>query len=69
MANDAIKYNFFGVCINLNYIDLAKKLLKDSDTKIVTVVNFPLANNTIDVIQYQTQKARRCVYLRAYIME
>ena len=57
MANDAIKYNFFGVCINLNYIDLAKKLLKDSDTKIVTVVNFPLANNTIDVIQYQTQKA------------
>lgn len=57
MANDAIKYNFFGVCINLNYIDLAKKLLKDSETKIVTVVNFPLANNTIDVIQYQTQKA------------
>jgi len=57
MVSDAIKYDFFGVCINLNYVELTKSLLKGTNTKIVTVVNFPLANNTIDVIQLQTQRA------------
>ncbi len=55
LAQDAMKYNFLGVCINPNYIALAKDLLKDSDVKIVTVVNFPLANNTIEMTQYQTE--------------
>ena len=57
LAADAIKYDFFGVCINPNYIALAKELLNGSNTKIVTVVNFPLANNTIEMIQYQTELA------------
>lgn len=57
LALDAINNKFFGVCINLNYIDLTKNLLKGSDVKIVTVVNFPLANNTIDIIKYQTETA------------
>ena len=55
LASDAIKYNFFGVCINPNYISLASELLKNSQTKIVTVVNFPLANNEIKMTQYQTE--------------
>ena len=57
LAADAIKYDFFGVCINPNYIALAKELLAESNTKIVTVVNFPLANNTIEMTQYQTELA------------
>ena len=57
LAKDALKYNFFGVCINPNYIALAKELLNDSDVKIVTVVNFPLANNTVEMTQYQTELA------------
>ena len=57
MANEAIKYDFFGVCVNPNYIALAKELLNESNTKIVTVVNFPLANNTIEMTQYQTELA------------
>ena len=55
LAQDAIKYNFLGVCINPNYISLASELLKNSQTKIVTVVNFPLANNEIEMTQYQTE--------------
>lgn len=55
LAQDAKKYNFFGVCINPNYIAKTKELLSDSDVKIVTVVNFPLANNTIEMTQYQTE--------------
>ena len=57
LASDAIKYDFFGVCINPNYIALTKELLSESNTKIVTVVNFPLANNTIEMTQYQTELA------------
>jgi len=54
---DAIKYSFFGICINPNYIKIAKNLLKETNVKIVTVVNFPLASNTIDTTLFQTQEA------------
>lgn len=57
LALDAMKYDFFGVCINPCYIAKTKELLKESDVKIVTVVNFPLANNTIEMTQYQTDLA------------
>ncbi len=53
----ACENKFFGVCINLDYVDLAKNLLDKKDIKIVTVVNFPLANNPIDVTRFQTEKA------------
>ena len=55
LASDAIKYDFFGVCVNPNYISLTSELLKNAQTKIVTVVNFPLANNEIKMTQYQTE--------------
>ena len=57
LVNDAIKYNFFGVCVNPNYVSLAKKLSEGSDVKIVTVVNFPLANNINNVVLFQTEHA------------
>jgi len=60
LAQDAIKHNFFGVCINPNYVSLAHELLKDTDIKIVTVVNFPLANNEIKTIQHQTALCLEC---------
>jgi len=57
LVNDAIKYNFFGVCVNPNYVSLAKKLSEGSNIKIVTVVNFPLANNINNVVLFQTEHA------------
>ena len=57
LALDAIKYKFLGICINPNYVSLAKKLTDKSDIKIVTVVNFPLANNRIEAILKQTELA------------
>lgn len=57
LISEAIEYKFFGICINPNYISFAKNLLKSADTKLVTVVNFPLANNTIDMIQLQTERS------------
>jgi len=55
LAHDAKEYSFLGVCINPNYVQLAHKLLSDTDIKIVTVVNFPLANNTSDMTKYQIE--------------
>lgn len=57
VALDAMKYNFLGVCINPNYVKFIKTMLKGSDVKIVTVVNFPLATNTIETTLFQTQTA------------
>lgn len=57
LVSEAIEYKFFGVCINPCFVSLAKELCANSDVKIVTVVNFPLANNVIDIIQYQTELA------------
>jgi deoxyribose-phosphate aldolase len=53
---EARKYNFFGICINPCYVKLAKSLLYDTDIKIVTVVNFPLASNTSDMTNYQIER-------------
>ncbi len=38
---DAIKYELYGVCIPPCYVSYAKKLAKDTDLKIITVVGFP----------------------------
>lgn len=57
LINKAIEYKFFGICINPSYIKFAKENLKNTDTKIVTVVNFPLASNTIDTTLFQVENA------------
>lgn len=42
LCEEAIKHNFYAVCINSCYLPLAKKLLLDSNVKLATVVGFPL---------------------------
>lgn len=42
LCNEAKEYGFYAICINGSYIPLAKKQLKKSAVKIVTVVGFPL---------------------------
>ena len=46
LCEDAIKYNFFSVCINPYYIGYAKELLENTDIKVCTVIGFPLGQNT-----------------------
>ncbi len=57
IVKETIENNFFGICINPNYVEFAKNLLKGSNIKIVTVVNFPLASNTIKTTLFQTTEA------------
>lgn len=42
LCKEAKEHGFYAVCINSCYVPLAKKELKSSDVKIVTVVGFPL---------------------------
>ena len=57
LCEEAIKYNFFTVCINPSYIKLAKKYLENSNVKICTVIGFPLGSNTTKIKTYEAKNA------------
>ena len=54
LFDEAIKHKFFGVCVNPVNVKLAKEYLKNSDVKIVTVIGFPLGQNTTEVKVLET---------------
>lgn len=45
LCNEAKQHKFYGVCINPIYVEEAKKQLKGSNCKVVTVIGFPLGAN------------------------
>ena len=57
LFQEAVDYKFFGVCVNPAYVSDAKKFLKGSDVKVVTVIGFPLGANTTEVKAFETRKA------------
>lgn len=42
LCEQAMDYDFYGVCVNGCYVKAASKYLKQNDIKIVSVVGFPL---------------------------
>ncbi len=42
LCEEAMEYNFFSVCVNGSYVNLAKEELKGSEVKIAAVIGFPL---------------------------
>lgn len=48
---------FLGVCVNPSNVAIAKKYLKDTGVKIVTVTGFPLGANLSEVKAFETQLA------------
>ena len=52
LADEAKKNNFLGVCVNPCNVRFVKQYLKDSgaeDVKVVTVIGFPLGQNTTEI--------------------
>lgn len=49
LLDEAIKYKFFGVCVNPCNVAFAHEYLKDTDIKIVTVIGFPLGQSTTEI--------------------
>ena len=51
LCNEAKKYDFMSVCVNPFYVKVAKRLLKETNVKVCTVVGFPLgASNPLAVV-------------------
>lgn len=42
LCQEAIKHNFYAICVNSSYVPFAKKYLSDSNVKLAAVVGFPL---------------------------
>jgi len=42
LCEEALKYNFYSVCVNSCYVYLAANELKDVDTKVAATIGFPL---------------------------
>lgn len=57
LCQEAIEYDFMSVCVNPTHVVLAKKLLKDSDVLVCTVIGFPLGANTVEIKQAETMDA------------
>ena len=57
LFDEAIENKFFGVCVNPNYVKLAKDYLKHSDVKVVTVIGFPLGATTTSSKVFETKEA------------
>lgn len=57
LFEEAIQNKFLGVCVNPCFVKDAKKSLKNSNVKVVTVIGFPLGANTPEVKAFETKKA------------
>ncbi|MBO1265725.1 deoxyribose-phosphate aldolase [Proteiniclasticum sp. SCR006] len=57
LCEEAREHKFFSVCINPCNIEKAKALLEGTDTKICTVVGFPLGQMTTEAKSFETNEA------------
>lgn len=57
LCKDAIEKNIYGVCVNPFYIRMVSDLLKDSKVKTISVVGYPLGQNTIESKIFEAHNA------------
>ena len=57
LCAEAVKYNFFSVCVNPSRIPLCKELLKDTQVKTATVCGFPLGATSVQAKLAETEQA------------
>lgn len=57
LCQEAMKHNFFSVCINPAWVQTAADILEDSDVKVCTVIGFPLGASTSEVKAFETMNA------------
>ena len=57
LCEEALKYNFYSVCVNSGYVPIAKQALGKSDVKICTVVGFHLGAMSTEAKIFEAKKA------------
>lgn len=53
LCKEAIKHQFYAVCVNACYVSLAKKELANTNVKVAAVIGFPLGATTTDAKIYE----------------
>lgn len=57
LCKTAIKYNFYSVCVNPYFVPLCNALLNGHETKVTTVIGFPLGMTLKDAKIYEAKQA------------
>ncbi len=57
LCNEAIKYDFYSVCVNSYWVKKCYKILKDTNVKVCAVVGFPLGAAILDAKEYECRRA------------
>lgn len=57
LCKEALKYEFFSVCVNPCFIKICKKYLKGTPVKVCSVIGFPLGSNDTKVKVFEAKKA------------
>ncbi|MBF0506246.1 MAG: deoxyribose-phosphate aldolase [Nitrospirae bacterium] len=57
LCKGAIRHNFYSVCVHPYYIPLCKAILSGYDTKVTTVVGFPLGATMKNIKVYEAMQA------------
>jgi deoxyribose-phosphate aldolase len=57
LCEEAKTYDFMSVCVNPNYVKLAKSLLKNSNVLVCTVVGFPSGAHATEAKAFETKQA------------
>ena len=57
LCEEALKYSFYSVCVNSDYVAIAKQALGRSEVKVCTVVGFPLGAMSTEAKIFEAKKA------------
>lgn len=57
LVDEAKEYNFFSICINPCWVKQASELLAGSNTKVCSVIGFPLGANTTNIKVLEAKEA------------
>lgn len=57
LCKEAVKYDFFSVCVNSCYVSYAKNFLKGTDIKVCSVIGFPLGAMSLRSKVFETEQA------------
>ena len=57
LCKEAKEYKFASVCVHPYYVEKAKKMLKNTDVAVCTVIGFPLGMNTTETKIFETKDA------------
>lgn len=57
LCREALDYNFYAVCVNGAYVELAKQELINSDVKIAAVIGFPLGAMTTEAKVFEAKNS------------